>query len=553
VSFSLLNIGISNRAFKKIKIFFILTLLFNSITAFAQIGDYPYTTINSINQTSSLVHITMYHNNVAYALGQAYWITIQNLTQKHIHVKGTYFADLLCGNRASATIDVDIDPSATTGPAKGYLVDATGLQAKAERDLCDIKPLYDASGNKIWKNIISSVGYQLTQVKVDDEVSQNANNSSNVRTTYDSISQKNKITSANTYDPNRKNVIGNNSSTTANNQKRQQQLQLLDQINTERANANTSFQARINNLLEGMETNTIQQNIDKNTTEREDAFNTLRELLQNKNGHLVDCSSCDGQGTYKCNYCGGSGYKICISCFGSGQVSCSACGGTGTSLGKTCVICGGKGHTKCSNCFGKGKLICYFCNGSGNIQCDQCHGTGREFVEDSNTETTEYVKNNVTANSNYTVSNPGTDNPATISSGLMTVNKVAPDFKINSITGVPIQLSTYRGKKLLLIFWSSSNDESITEYKKLSQSVTLIQAKGYNVVGIGMEFSRYQWQTAITENNLTGIQLSEFQGNDSNTSQSFEVSRLPCLFIIDAKGFIKTKSNTFTDLESFIN
>ena len=82
--------------------------------------------------------------------------------------------------------------------------------------------------------------------------------------------------------------------------------------------------------------------------------------------------------------------------------------------------------------------------------------------------------------------------------------------------------------------------------------MTTLKSAGYTVVGIGMEFSRYQWQNAITENNLPGIQLSEFGGNETETSKAYNVNRLPFMVLIDKSSEIIIQESDFEILKSFI-
>ena len=123
----------------------------------------------------------------------------------------------------------------------------------------------------------------------------------------------------------------------------------------------------------------------------------------------VECSRCDGNGSYTCNLCngdynckdcGGTGEDpnadpTCTICMGDGL--CGSCSGDGKQRGgKKCLTCYGSGD--CSYCKGTGdlhyskngiwSLVCHSCAGhrvcqkcvEGTIKCDNCGGTGKRII-----------------------------------------------------------------------------------------------------------------------------------------------------------------------------
>jgi hypothetical protein len=104
------------------------------------------------------------------------------------------------------------------------------------------------------------------------------------------------------------------------------------------------------------------------------------------------CSSCRGQGEYRCSTCTSSGR--CVLCSGMGRVTCSGCN-NGYNYGMRTVTetsftgtpytytkserilhgsCNGTGQVSCNRCGGDGE--CNTCRGSGKITCVTCRGNG---------------------------------------------------------------------------------------------------------------------------------------------------------------------------------
>lgn len=90
----------------------------------------------------------------------------------------------------------------------------------------------------------------------------------------------------------------------------------------------------------------------------------------------IDCSRCDGDGTLTCRSCDGNGDEECGECGGSGEVEgsdgemedCSNC----RSGRVSCAECVGDGEVECNRCDGNGRVECDVCDGEGNRSCPEC-------------------------------------------------------------------------------------------------------------------------------------------------------------------------------------
>jgi hypothetical protein len=104
--------------------------------------------------------------------------------------------------------------------------------------------------------------------------------------------------------------------------------------------------------------------------------------LDNTDGWLSGCDTCNGEETVECSRCEGDGEVDCYECSGRGEIGCGECDGEGDI---ECSRCDGEGEIEgsdgemedCSYC-NSGRIRCDECNGRGEHSCGECDGDGRE-------------------------------------------------------------------------------------------------------------------------------------------------------------------------------
>lgn len=303
------------------------------------------------SQPSSMVHIALFKDRYTggETLGQNYWMKITNLTNQKVRVKGLLIATTVCGTQARGNFNDIIGPNETVG--------GRYMNSSADRD-DDMEGVINyLNGNclassGLWQkfpypnnpsifhyNTIRSVSIEnfgATVYKDDDAPTPSGDNntSSNSNNNSYSSSQSGSSyhTAMNANDP-RGDTYASNAQQNA---QRQGQLSLLNQKLNEQAqkyNNVTDAVKSLANLIIGSMTQSLIRNDIKARNER---FNELQNDLNTKQGILVDCSECNGEGYFICTECNGNGYKgdgddrtICSKCYGLGKVQCIHCRGTG--------------------------------------------------------------------------------------------------------------------------------------------------------------------------------------------------------------------------------
>ncbi|MEM6358796.1 MAG: thioredoxin-dependent thiol peroxidase [Bacteroidota bacterium] len=70
----------------------------------------------------------------------------------------------------------------------------------------------------------------------------------------------------------------------------------------------------------------------------------------------------------------------------------------------------------------------------------------------------------------------------------LSIGDVAPDFEVNDQNGNPVQLSNYKGKKVVLYFYPKDNTPGCTaESCNLRDNYERFQAEGYEILGVSTD------------------------------------------------------------------
>lgn len=118
-----------------------------------------------------------------------------------------------------------------------------------------------------------------------------------------------------------------------------------------------------------------------------------------------------------------------------------------------------------------------------------------------------------------------------------------PDLELTDIYGKKVRLSSLAGKVVLLDFWSAElgNSNAMNAELKEIYGKYAGSPAGFEVYQVAIDNSKPLWITAVQEQQLPWISVSDLKGRLSPAVGLYNVQKLPANFLIDRDGTIVAK------------
>lgn len=118
------------------------------------------------------------------------------------------------------------------------------------------------------------------------------------------------------------------------------------------------------------------------------------------------------------------------------------------------------------------------------------------------------------------------------------VGAQAPDFTMNDPEGKPIQLSSLRGKVVLIDFWASWCGPCRQENPNVVKLYQQYHDKGFEILGVSLDRTQDEWVKAIQDDQLTWVHVSDLQFWQSSAARLYGVNSIPKTYLLDKDGKI---------------
>lgn len=128
----------------------------------------------------------------------------------------------------------------------------------------------------------------------------------------------------------------------------------------------------------------------------------------------------------------------------------------------------------------------------------------------------------------------------------------APEISLQDLSGQTLSLSSFKGKVVLLDFWSSwcmpcrkNNPNLVSLYEKF-------KGEEFEILGVSIDKNKADWKNAIEKDGLTWKQVVDNAGWNAKSTVDYGVDAIPASFLIDQEGIIRGINLEGRELEGAI-
>jgi thiol-disulfide isomerase/thioredoxin len=135
-----------------------------------------------------------------------------------------------------------------------------------------------------------------------------------------------------------------------------------------------------------------------------------------------------------------------------------------------------------------------------------------------------------------------------------TGNEMAPEISLKDPSGKQLNLSSLRGKVVLIDFWASwcspcrqANPHVVSLYKKFN-------ARGFTVFSVSLDKDKEAWKRAIKSDGLIwNTHVSDLLQWETPLVQAYGFNSIPFTVLVDQNGKIIGRNLPMNELENKIN
>ena len=132
---------------------------------------------------------------------------------------------------------------------------------------------------------------------------------------------------------------------------------------------------------------------------------------------------------------------------------------------------------------------------------------------------------------------------------VLAIGKEAPDIALPNPEGDTINLSSLRGKYVLIDFWAAWCRPCRVENPNVVRMYEKYKDKGFEIYGVSLDRTKEAWVEAIEADNLTWKHVSDLKYFNSEAAELYSIQAIPATYLLDKEGKIIAKNLRGKSLE----
>ncbi|HMU47807.1 MAG TPA: TlpA disulfide reductase family protein [Chitinophagaceae bacterium] len=124
------------------------------------------------------------------------------------------------------------------------------------------------------------------------------------------------------------------------------------------------------------------------------------------------------------------------------------------------------------------------------------------------------------------------------------IGKMALDFTQNDTLDVPVSLSSFRGKYVLIDFWASWCGPCRAENPNVVKTFDKYKDRNFHIIGVSLDRpgQKEKWLKAIHDDHLAWTQVSDLKFWDNEVAKQYGIRAIPQNLLLNPEGVIIAKN-----------